>query len=541
MEMTSKSGFAVIAILLLAVVMASAQSLPQAVMNQDLDQVKQIIEKDPAQVKTRLNNGMSTLILSVYLNNYEISEFLISHGADVNFSTESGARPVVFAAQRGDSKILELLRKNKADFSVKYDGNSLLDLAVTAGNAEAANYLVDIGFPVEISGEEQANQLLHTAVEGKIGSLRNALIQKGVSLKGKNQLGGSLLHSAAIAGDLEYCRELMKARFSLTEQDKLGKTPLHYAVISGNSQLVNLLCEASTGLNIKDNCGRTALGVADARFEEEICKVLKQAGGESHARAIVKIDNGNRGKSFTLTQVANVGFLMEIGGKKILIDALTGKDAGSYYPTWPEARKRIIGGLAPFDNIDLFLITHEHGDHFDPRDVAEFLEINDSCKMITTKRVKEILADQKGSEAWLNRIKGVTPEYKESEKISSIEGIALTVFRAQHDSRPAIENNAYLIECDEIRILHTGDFSGAARENHEGYKWNEKSIDLALLGEYFYWSEENTKTLREIINPAHVVPMHIRVREHLVASAKHSNKGSVTVFDYMMDKVTFCR
>ncbi len=75
-----------------------------------------------------------------------------------------------------------------------------------------------------------------------------------------------------------------------------------------------------------------------------------------------------------ITYVANEGFLLAGGGKKVLIDALfDGGIAG--YPTIPdELRPSLEQARPPFDGVDLVLATHFHGDHFGPPNGVELAD-----------------------------------------------------------------------------------------------------------------------------------------------------------------------
>ena len=73
-----------------------------------------------------------------------------------------------------------------------------------------------------------------------------------------------------------------------------------------------------------------------------------------------------------VTYVGNAGFLIAVGDKKILIDALFSGFPGGY--TLPEEiRDKMALGRPPFDGIDLALATHSHGDHFESGLVRRFL------------------------------------------------------------------------------------------------------------------------------------------------------------------------
>ena len=70
----------------------------------------------------------------------------------------------------------------------------------------------------------------------------------------------------------------------------------------------------------------------------------------------------------SVTYIANSGFLLRSGGKSVLIDALFNNGFGRYAVPSNELKADMINGKPPFEKIDLFLVTHNHGDHFVQKD-----------------------------------------------------------------------------------------------------------------------------------------------------------------------------
>jgi L-ascorbate metabolism protein UlaG (beta-lactamase superfamily) len=78
--------------------------------------------------------------------------------------------------------------------------------------------------------------------------------------------------------------------------------------------------------------------------------------------------------------VANEGVLLSTGGKRVLIDGLHREY--KTYPTLPEPYLgQIEKAQAPFDKIDLILVSHAHRDHFDPESVGVHLKNNPNARL----------------------------------------------------------------------------------------------------------------------------------------------------------------
>ena len=77
-----------------------------------------------------------------------------------------------------------------------------------------------------------------------------------------------------------------------------------------------------------------------------------------------------------VTYIANAGFLIESGGKKVLIDALFKNGWNTYLVPSDTVVSKIIKQQIPFTNANLKLITHNHGDHFNDSLVVAYLNGN---------------------------------------------------------------------------------------------------------------------------------------------------------------------
>lgn len=75
-----------------------------------------------------------------------------------------------------------------------------------------------------------------------------------------------------------------------------------------------------------------------------------------------------------LNYVANEGVLVSSGDAKVLIDSLFDKPNKEYRAPSSAVLEQIIRGEAPYDGVDLLLVTHNHADHFDPVLAARYLE-----------------------------------------------------------------------------------------------------------------------------------------------------------------------
>jgi CubicO group peptidase (beta-lactamase class C family) len=92
------------------------------------------------------------------------------------------------------------------------------------------------------------------------------------------------LHVAALQGDVDAVRLLIKAGSDLNERDAYGSTPLIIAATFGKTDVANVLIEAGADLAAANNEGSAALHVAAFLGRVEIVKALLDHGASRYAR-----------------------------------------------------------------------------------------------------------------------------------------------------------------------------------------------------------------------------------------------------------------
>jgi L-ascorbate metabolism protein UlaG (beta-lactamase superfamily) len=210
-----------------------------------------------------------------------------------------------------------------------------------------------------------------------------------------------------------------------------------------------------------------------------------------------------------VTYIANAGFLVESSTRKVLIDGLFQEGYGQYLTPTPEVRAQIINRQPPFHDIDLLLVTHGHGDHFDASLVGQQLQQSPNGFLVAPKDAVDFMRELPYFRGIEEQIHEVTPPQYGSERVT-LNGIEMEIVRLQHDNRPQIQNLGFILTMDGVTILHVGDNTAANREEFEGYLLNNRGIDIAFLNHYGHWSTEEERALsKEFIDPGSVILTHI--------------------------------
>lgn len=74
------------------------------------------------------------------------------------------------------------------------------------------------------------------------------------------------------------------------------------------------------------------------------------------------------------TFLVNAAVLLEFRGTKLLIDGIYDENGHCFSNLSERQWEKLKAGEGEFAGIEYLLFTHEHGDHFSPQRVAEYLE-----------------------------------------------------------------------------------------------------------------------------------------------------------------------
>jgi hypothetical protein len=108
----------------------------------------------------------------------------------------------------------------------------------------------------------------------------------GLNLDKRNKKGETQLHQAAVKGNLEAVRKLLREGASANTVDNAGWSPLHEAAAAGNTEMVSLLLNHGASPNIHDkNSNLTPLHDAAESGFVDIVRLLVSHGADTKARS----------------------------------------------------------------------------------------------------------------------------------------------------------------------------------------------------------------------------------------------------------------
>lgn len=235
----------------------------------------------------------------------------------------------------------------------------------------------------------------------------------------------------------------------------------------------------------------------------------------SPVRAAMPGPPGRTGEAagpFTLTYVANMGVLVSSGDTKVLVDALFDRPNPDYRAPTPETLGKIMKGEAPFDGVDLVLVTHDHPDHFDAALAVRFLEARSEPVLVAPQDAVEAM--RRAAADWPRIEPRVVPVGLEVGEKRSLDvmGIPVMACRTLHSGdRDSPMNLMYLFEIDGRRVWHEGDPNGRC-EIFEAFGLKDARLDLAVVHFWYPLEPSCARFLQEALRPEHIVLTHLPVR-----------------------------
>lgn len=204
-----------------------------------------------------------------------------------------------------------------------------------------------------------------------------------------------------------------------------------------------------------------------------------------------------------VSYVGNSGFLITIGDKKILIDALFKGFEGDYILP-QDIQNKLYKAQAPFDDVDLIVVSHAHGDHVDLDMLKQHMQINPKTVFASTQQLVNVLTDS------TNRWIGFNPTKEKSES-KVIGDIKIEAFYLPHGPDSRIINNGFLVSVNGISFFHTGDvdFDQFTFEEFRSLQLVERKIDLSFIQHFYLTSDSiSGQFVTNGIGGKYIIPIH---------------------------------
>jgi L-ascorbate metabolism protein UlaG (beta-lactamase superfamily) len=208
--------------------------------------------------------------------------------------------------------------------------------------------------------------------------------------------------------------------------------------------------------------------------------------------------------------VANSGMLVTLDGRRFLVDAPIRDGIAPYATSSADERARLEGARAPYDNVDVILVTHWHEDHFSPEAVAAHLAQRSRTIFISSPEVVDRLRAAAPSLP-ASQLRAVLPPPGGVESID-VGGVAVRVLRIRHNPTRRLpgQHVGFLIG-GSSSVLHVGDADPAA--DNFTVLAPLPPPDVALLPYWYVSDATNRRFVAASIRPRRIVAMHVPPRD----------------------------
>lgn len=225
-------------------------------------------------------HGNTPLIIAAGVpRNLDAVTELLASGASVNAAAKDGRTPLLAAARRGLTPVIDLLLSEKPDVEARAaDGNTALILITYTGRMRALRALLRAGANPNIRAVDGVSALTRAALSGDQAAVA-ALLAAKADPNGLGRDDRPALHQAAKGGHVEILRTLLDAGADVNLTDEpTGQTALMLAANSGSLAAVELLLARGARADLRAKDGWTALEAAKMAGGDGIAAAIRAAG-----------------------------------------------------------------------------------------------------------------------------------------------------------------------------------------------------------------------------------------------------------------------
>ena len=208
-----------------------------------------------------------------------------------------------------------------------------------------------------------------------------------------------------------------------------------------------------------------------------------------------------------VTYIANDGIMIEFEDKKVVIDGIINSTfLGGWVAPSDAALADVINGVPPFDDIDVIMITHNHGDHYSTSAVQTYLSNHLNTKLIVPDTMEPIF------NAYADRM----PDFvlDKFERVSlTVNGISIDVLEIEHFDQFGNdfhddESYAYLITMNGKKFLHAGDIDYIDSQL-DVFNLLADNVDVVFIPTFGdLVSAANRDALIDNVDPENIVCLH---------------------------------
>jgi ankyrin repeat protein len=318
------------------------RNLLRAARKGDEEKVASLLDKDPALLETKDENGEWALATAVDYGQLGMVKMLVQRGANVNALGNHGRTALYRAALRGYEDIVAFLLNNGAQAGIRDDEQGMTPLMWGC----IANRLGVVKKLLPHSGVDALHATcllgvapLQLAAALGHGEMVEFLLSKGARAKTRDELGRTAFLMACKMGHLGVVQILAQHMGwgMLEEKDLEGQTALYHAAVNGHEEVVAFLLSKGAQATTRNNQGDTALLEASMCGHLGVVRVLmhhldEEGVGQRDVyewtAAHHAVDHGHEDVLAALLSKGGLAFVADRHGQTPLINACSKNHMG---------------------------------------------------------------------------------------------------------------------------------------------------------------------------------------------------------------------
>ena len=216
------------------------QDLFDAITAGDLNQVKNLLKRDPSLANARSKRGTPAAVFALYVGRKDISDAILAAGPTLDLPSAAAVGRV--------ERVKEFLARDPWSVdTLSGDGYTALGLASYLGQTDVVVFL----------------------------------LSKGADANYVDPSSGFTALTGAISSDhADVVRMLVEHGADVNHRYEEGNTPLTEAAFNGNPTVVNLLLDHGARVDVRTAKGQTALAIALERGHKEVADLLRKHGAQ---------------------------------------------------------------------------------------------------------------------------------------------------------------------------------------------------------------------------------------------------------------------
>ncbi|XP_067661816.1 serine/threonine-protein phosphatase 6 regulatory ankyrin repeat subunit B-like [Haliotis asinina] len=209
--------------------------------------------------------GNNILHIACKNGHIDVVQYLFSlNSLDINSRGRKKRTPVMFAAEEGYKKVIELLINHRADLSIIDNvGNNILHIACQSGHIDVVQYLLSLNsLDINSRGRKKRTPVMLAADHGHKEVIELLINHRAdLSISGKG--GDNILHIACQSGHIDVVQYLLSLNsIDINSRGWKKRTPVMSAAKGGHKEVIELLINHRADLSISGKGGDNILHIA---------------------------------------------------------------------------------------------------------------------------------------------------------------------------------------------------------------------------------------------------------------------------------------